>query len=193
MGSKLIVVATFVVLAVCSYIGFNSLYQLNQKIEERKRTKISLEHKIYPIQYLTTLDNKPVSNDLVDESKLLIHLSVKCPHCLEVVKSLALDSNNTSITSKILPVFKAQPAQIDSFAKANNIEGVDLFHVKKNSLSDLIKAVPAFLLLDGNNRIKKASFGIPSYNNHDSTLVYVKNLANNSILKHSGTRENCQQ
>lgn len=193
MWPKLLVGAAISILVAMLSLSAYSLYIVEQNLKAQKKSKLSFEHKTYPVQAIVSTDYQPLSQELISGSKLLVHLSIRCPHCLEVVKCLDSAPENTLMVDKIIPVFKAQPTQLDSFAKANNIKNLSLFHVRKNSLSVQIRSVPAFLLLDENNSIEKVSFGLPFFKSQDSTLAYVKKLSKNATLAHSGETENCQQ
>jgi hypothetical protein len=50
---------------------------------------------------------------------MLIYVSLKCPHCLDLLKSINNSLNFNK--SQIYPIFKSSIEQIDSFAYINKL------------------------------------------------------------------------
>lgn len=129
------------------------------------------------------MQGKSLDTNAIIEDKMLVYLSVRCPHCLDLLK--AINSSPTVFNKEqIFPIFKVTPHEIDSFAKSNNLQNIKLYHIPNNYISKEIKSVPTFLILDEKNKIKKVYNGIPRFDNNDSLVTYVNSLLlKNQVIK----------
>jgi hypothetical protein len=180
---------TFVVLFT-SFVGYGS-YQVFHSLSERSDSKTKLQNKKFPLSTIRTLDGQAIDiNAYNDQTKMVIFLSVRCPHCLHLLK--AFKENTTFPKDNIFPIFKVEPSAIDSFSKVNDLTGLTLYHVKESRINQIVKSAPTFLIIDSTNKIKKVYHGIPRLENNDSLVAFVHSLFTKEVaIKNNTPTESC--
>lgn len=180
---------TFVVL-LTSFVGYGS-YKVIQNLSERSDSKAKLQNKKFPLSTIQTTDGQTIDvNAYKGQTKMVVFLSVRCPHCLHLLK--AFKENTTFPKNNIFPIFKVEPSVIDSFSKVNDLTDLTLYHVKNSPINQMVKSVPTFLVIDSTNKIKKVYHGIPRLENNDSLVAFVHSLfSKETVVKNNTPTESC--
>ena len=168
-----------------TFIGllFYGSYSLENKVNEQGKAANTIKNKTFPLGLISDLQGKSLDTNTISQDKMLIYLSVKCPHCLDLLKGLNASSTIFN-KEQVFPVFKVPPHEIDSFATINKLQNVKLYHVPNNHITTEIKSVPTFLILDEHNKIKKVYSGTPRFDSNDSLVSYVNRLLlKNQVVK----------
>jgi hypothetical protein len=176
-------------IALASLIVYG-VFTAFKQMSDREKLSTNVKNKKFPLVTISDLNGQKIDSAFYNShTKMVVYLSVKCPHCLSFLK--AFKANTSLPKENILPIFKAEIASIDSFSKANDLTSIKLYHVDNSSITQKIKSVPAFLVLDEMNKIKQVYHGVPRMDNNDSLIAYVHSYMSKNELQNKAPTESC--